>query len=170
MRERAVRPRTPRWLLLGAVLACLSVGIPLASAAPTEVSRDSYREAAEPICQANTAANERILAGVRTQVKQGKLAPAAASFARAATELRKTVGELKALPRPPADTARLSKWLGDLEVEAGLFRQIATLLKAGKKGPAEHLVAKLNSNAAKANDVVIPFEFHYCRLEPARFT
>jgi hypothetical protein len=153
-------------LAVAAALAALTVA--LASAA--EVTRTSYREAAEPICLANTQANERILAGVRTMVKQGKLAPAASRFGRAATELRKTVAELKALPRPPADTSRLSKWLGDVEVEAGLFGQIGSLLKAEKKRPAERMVAKLESNASKANNVVIPFEFHYCRLEPARFT
>jgi hypothetical protein len=156
-------------------IALLAVAVALAAltaalASGAEVSRTSYREAAEPICLANTQANERILAGVRTMVKQGKLAPAAARFVRAATELRKTLGELKALPRPPADTARLSRWLGDVEAEAGLFTRIGTLLRAGKKGPAERMVAKLESNASKANNVVIPFEFHYCRLEPARFT
>ncbi len=157
-------------------LACLLAALTLlgtlavAVAQGAEVTRDSYREAAEPICQSNTQANERILAGVRTMVKQGKLAPAASRFTRAAAALEKAIGELKVLSRPPADTARLSKWLGDVEVEAGLFGQIGTLLKAGKKSPAERMVAKLESNASKANDVVIPFEFHYCRLEPARFT
>jgi hypothetical protein len=161
--------RARRVIVLLAVAAALAA-LTAALASAAEVTRTTYREAAEPICQVNTQANERILAGVRTEVKQGKLAPAAASFARAATELRKTIGELKALPRPPADTARLSKWLGDVELEAGLFSRISTLLKAGKKGPAERMVAKLESNASKANNVVIPFEFHYCRLEPARFT
>jgi hypothetical protein len=149
-----------------ALLGALSVGI----ASGAEVTRAGYREAAEPICQANTQANERILAGVRTMVRQGKLAPAAARFARAAVALRTTIGELEALPRPPADSARLGRWLGDVRVEAGLFARIGTLLKVGKKATAERLVAKLNSNASKTNDVVIPFEFHYCRLEPARFT
>jgi hypothetical protein len=164
-----VAPGIRRVVGLIAIVALLG-GVIVAVAVAAEVTRTSYREAAEPICQANTQANERILAGVRTEVKQGKLAPAAASFSRAAAALRKAIGELKALPPPPADTARLSKWIGDVEVEAGLFGQIGTLLKAGKKAPAERMVAKLESNASKANNVVIHFEFHYCRLEPARFT
>jgi hypothetical protein len=31
-------------------------------------------------------------------------------------------------------------------------------------------VNKLTTEAAAANNVVIPFEFTYCRLEPSRFT
>jgi hypothetical protein len=164
-----VGPSSRRLACLLATLALLGA-LAVGAADGAEVTRTSYREAAEPICQANTVANERILAGVRTMVKQGRLAPAAARFARAAAALRATVGELGALPTPPADAARLRRWLGDVGVEAGLFSRIGTLLRAGKKAPAEHLVAKLNTNAGKANNVVIPFEFHYCRLEPARFT
>jgi hypothetical protein len=151
-------------------VALLAAALLAGGARAEEVTRASYREAAEPICQANTEANERILAGVRMMVKQGRLAPAAARFARAAAALRGTTGELATLPRPGADTARLARWLADVRVEAGLFARIGSLLRAGKKGPAEHGVAKLSSNAAKANDVVLPFEFHYCRLEPTRFT
>lgn len=162
-----MRPRAAFLALLAVVaLAAAATG----GAFAAEVTRTTYREAAEPICRADTAANERIFAGVRTMVRKGELAPAAARFTRAAAALRTAIGELEALPRPPADAARLSRWLGDVRVEAGLFTRVGTLLKAGKKGQAERLVAKLDSNASKADNVVIPFEFHYCRLEPARFT
>lgn len=154
------------------LLAALSLlgALTVAAAQAAEVTRASYREAAEPICQTNTQANERILAGVRTMVKQGRLGPAGSRFARASTALKKAVGELEALSTPPADTARLGRWLGDVRVEAALFGRIAGLLKADKKAQAERLVAKLDSDASKANNVVIAFEFHWCRLEPARFT
>jgi len=153
-------------LLCGAALL-----VPSAAPAPAaEVTRASYREAVEPICQANTQANERILAGVKQEVRAGKLRSAAARFSRAARSLKKTIGELKAVPPPPADRSRLSRWLGKVSVEAGLFEQVASKLRAGQKGEAEKLVVKLTNNANQANNQVLAFEFDYCRFEPTRFT
>lgn len=164
-----LRPRLGRAALVtvcGAVLLA-----PLAAPAlAAEVTRDSYREAVEPICRENTQANERILAGVKQEVRGGGLGPAAVRFAKAARALKATIGELKAVPPPPADRSRLSRWLGKVSTEAALFEAIAAKLRAGQKSQAEHLVVKLTSNAQQANDVVISFEFEYCRLEPARFT
>ena len=53
----------------------------------TEDERASYKEAVEPICKANTEANEKILKGVRQQVKQEMLKPAGAKFTKAAKAL-----------------------------------------------------------------------------------
>jgi hypothetical protein len=150
-----------------AVLLALAL---TATAFAAEVSRDEYKEAVEPICQSNTKANERILAGVRQEVKAGKLKPAAAKFAKAAGELKRTLKELEAVPRPAADEARLTKWFALVSEEAELFATAGKKLKAGDKAGAERLVAKLNSNANKANLEVIAFGFRYCRLEPAKFT
>jgi hypothetical protein len=163
------RSRAGHRVVLALTLAA-SLYFAAGSLAATEVTRDSYREAVEPICQTNTQANERILAGVRKEVKANKLAPAAAQFVRAATALKQTQRQLAAVPQPSADQAKLAKWLGAVKLEATLFEQIAAQLRAGKKGAAEHSVAKLTSNAAKANNQVIAFEFHYCRFEPSRFT
>lgn len=52
-----------------------------------ETSRDEYVEAVEPICRANTEANEKILAGVRSKVRSGTLNAAARQFASAARAL-----------------------------------------------------------------------------------
>ena len=52
------------------------------SALAAEVSRETYREAAEPICKTNTKANERILSGVRAKVKHNKLGAAGRSSPR----------------------------------------------------------------------------------------
>jgi hypothetical protein len=139
-------------------------------AAAAEVTRDSYREEVEPICQVNTEANERILKGVRAEVKADELKPASRQFAKAARALQGTVGELKAVPRPPADVARLSKWLAAVEEEASYFKRVADQLKAGKKSQAQRMVVRLTSNAQRADNMVLMFEFHFCRLEPSRFT
>lgn len=142
----------------------------VAAAFAAEVSRDEYKTAAEPICKTSAKANERILAGVRKEVKQGKLKTAAVKFAKAAKEQATTLKQLETLPRPVADEARLTKWLSYLKLEAELFATAGRKLKAGDKPGAEHVFAKLTPNANKANNQVLPFEFHYCRLEPQKFT
>ena len=153
--------------ILVALLAVLVLAI---AAGAEEATRESYREAAEPICKANTQANERILAGVRSEVRQGKLKAAARRFEKAGKALRATLAELKALPRPAADRDRLSRWFGLIDTEVGLFAKTARYLAAGNKRAAQGMVVRLEGVAARANNVVFPFEFEYCRFEPSRFT
>lgn len=161
--------RPLRWTVLASIATLIVAGA-VSSADAAETSRTEFREAAEPICKVDTKANERILAGVRAEVRKGRLGPAAASFARGATALKSALGQLEALPRPAADEARLSKWFATVKTEAGYFEAVSRKLEAGQKDPAERLVNKLSITATKANDQVLPFEFTYCRLEPSRFT
>lgn len=155
-----------RTLGLAAALVVAYASLALAA----ELTRSEYKEQVEPICQANTKANERILSGVRAEVKQGKLRLAATKFQKAATALKKTHRELAAVPQPTADEARLGKWLGYVETEAGLFNSAAKALKAGNKNKAESYVVKLTHNATLANSTVLSFGFHYCKLQPSKFT
>ena len=156
---------------IAVALCATAIFIPLSSLAfAGEVTRAGYREAVEPICKADTQANERIFAGVKQEVRQGKLKPAAVKFAKAARALKSAIAQIKKVPAPAADAARLSKWLGKVSNEAGYFEAVSRKLRAGDKAGAEHLVNKLTTEAGAANNVVIPFEFTYCRLEPSRFT
>ncbi|HET8565810.1 MAG TPA: hypothetical protein VFL77_04970 [Solirubrobacterales bacterium] len=158
--------------LAGAGLATcvLLTAFAVAAAGAEEVTRNSYREVVEPICRTDTKANERIFAGVRAMVRRDELKPAAARFEKAAKALRRAVSQLRAVPRPVADEARLAKWLRDLSVEVSLFGRVATKLRAGEKAAAERMVIRLTSQASRANSLVLPFEFRYCKLEPSRFT
>ncbi|MBS1890765.1 MAG: hypothetical protein JST59_05695 [Actinobacteria bacterium] len=142
----------------------------VATAFAAEVSREEYKEAAEPICKASAKANERILAGVRTEVKKGQLKTAAAKFAKASKEQAATLKELEALPRPSADEARLTKWFSYLKTEAELFATAGRKLKAGDKAGAQHVFTKLSLNINKANNQVLPFGFNYCRLNAAKLS
>jgi hypothetical protein len=151
-----------------AVAALVAVSASLAIAA--EISRDEYKAAVEPICKANTKANERILKGVRGEVRKGELKPAARQFAAAARALKKTRQELAAVPRPAADKARLSKWLGYIKAEVKLFEATARELKAGNKFAAERMAVLLTREAERANNEVVGFEFNYCHGEPSKFT
>lgn len=144
------------------------LAVPFAQA--TEVTRESYKEAVEPICKTNTQANERILKGVRKEVKEGQLKLAGTKFSKAATALKRTLTQLKAVPQPSADEAKLAKWLGYVSLEVSLFQKTAKELKAENKSGAQATVIRLTHNANQANNQVLGFEFHYCRFEPSKFT
>jgi len=153
--------------VFAAVLA-LALAAPLAFAA--EVSRTEYKAAVEPICKVNAKANERILKGVRKMVKQGKLRPAGTKFLKASAALRKTYVQLRAVPQPSADEARLAKWLKYVKKEADLFKSAGKALKAGNRGKAQRFVNKLTTNANQANAAVLVFSFRDCKFNPAKFT
>lgn len=150
------------------VMAWALLAVPFAQA--TEVTRESYKEAVEPICKTNAQANERILKGVRQQVKQGQLKPAGTKFAKAGSALQRTLTQLKAVEQPVADKTKLGKWLGYVALEVTYFQKTAKDLKAGNKSGAQAMVIRLTHNATQANNQVLGFEFHYCRFEPSKFT
>lgn len=148
-----------------AALACM-VSLAMAE----EVTRETYKAQVEPICQANTKANEKILAGVRSEVKEGKLKLAGTQFAKAAAALKKAYNQIKAVPQPPADEAKLTKWLKYVQQEVKLFEEGARALKANNKTLTQRVVARLTSTANLANSQVSSFGFRYCKLNPSKFT
>jgi hypothetical protein len=157
----------PRLLVAVALAALAGAAVP---AAAEEVTRDSYRDEVEPICKVNTEANERIFAGARAEVREGKYRAAARRFDRASRALKQTLARLRVVPRPPADESRLERWFREIKKEVVLFEATAAKLRAGNKFAAQRLVVRLIHQATAANSVVIPFQFRYCQLEPARFT
>jgi hypothetical protein len=155
-------------VLSAVVLALAMLAAPFAEAA--EVTRESYKEEVEPICKTNTEANEKILKGVRGKVKAGKLKAAATQFSKAGNALHKAIVQLKAVPQPTADEAKLAKWMKYVEEEEKLFFQTAKKLKEENKAGAQQMVIRLTHNANQANNQVLAFEFKYCRFEPSKFT
>jgi hypothetical protein len=133
-------------------------------------TRESYVAQVEPICKTNTKANERILAGAEKKVKQGKLEVAAGQFTQAASAFGKAVKQIKAVPQPVADQAKLSKWIGALEDETKLLSEIGKALKAGSKSKAQTLSVKLTHNGNVANNAVLGFEFDYCLIDSSHFS
>jgi hypothetical protein len=138
--------------------------------AEEEVTRDSYREAVEPICKTNKQASDRILSGVKDMVKKDKLAQASQAFAKAATALEKAQKQLAAVAQPPADAAKLTKWISEIKGEVALMKTISTKFKQGNKSKATSLAVKLQNNANKANNLVIAFQFNYCKIDPSKYS
>jgi hypothetical protein len=154
-----------------AALACAAAlaGAALGSTSPQQ-TREGYVAEVEPICKTNTKANERILAGVRREIKKGKLNLAAGQFRRASAAFGRAVKEIAAVPEPVADQTKLTKWLGYLEDETTLLGEIGKALKAGKKTRAQGLSVRLTHNGNLANTTVLGFEFNYCLIDSSRFS
>lgn len=155
-------------IVAAALCAVLLVSLPSALAAD-EPTRAEYKADVEPICKVNTKANENILAGVKGKVKQGKLKPAGRQFTRAATALKGTLRQLKAVPKPPADVDRLTEWLDRVDKQQVLLKEIGDALIAEKRRKAETLSVKLVSGARLTNAIVVSFGFNYCRFETSDF-
>jgi hypothetical protein len=160
----SVRTSSLARLTLAVVMALL-VAVPVALAD----ERSEYVEQVEPICKANTEANSRILKGVKDQVKQGQLVPAGKRFIRASGALGKTVTQIDKVPRPAADDAKLTKWIGYLKQEKTYLQQIGSALKSKDKYHAQKLAVQLNRNNNKANNTVISFPFKECRIDSSKF-
>jgi len=142
--------------------------VPLAAAA--ELTRDEYVTRVEPICKHNTEANKRIFAGAKEQVKAEQLKAASMHFTRAVGAFEKTIGQLRAVPQPPSDEAKLEKWIGYLQVESSYLGRIGKALAAEDKAKAQTLSVRLNRNSNLANNTVLSFGFDYCKIDPGRFS
>jgi hypothetical protein len=159
------RSRREVALLVG--LTAILLAAPLARA--EELTREEYVGRAEPICKANVEANKRIFEGAKQEVKEGELKKASKHFFRAATAFGKTIRQLKAVPKPSADEAKLNKWFGYLEAEEDFIRRIGAALAHEERHKAEAISVKLNRNSTRANNTVLGFGFDYCRIDPSRF-
>jgi hypothetical protein len=131
--------------------------------------RVAYKAQVEPICKRNREANERVLKGVKQNIRAAKLKLAATQFAKGATALKKARTQLAAVPKPASDSARLTKWLGYIKTEIELFEQVSKKLKAGDKRGAQRIALHLSPTVTKANNTVLPYEFRYCRVDTSQF-
>lgn len=152
-----------------AVLVATGALAALAVAAP-EQTRESYVTQVEPICKTNTQTNERLLGGVKKQVKEDKLKAAAGKVAAATASSAKTLKALKQVPQPAGDAAKLKKWFGFLEKEQTLLSELSKALKAENKSRTQLLTIKLTHNGNQANVAVLGFEFNYCLIPTSQFS
>lgn len=157
--------------LLAAAVALMLLAVPAAIAAEGEgeIDRKAYVERLEPICAANGKANSRILKGVKRQVQMGKLGPAGKRFIRASGALGRSVRQMGRVPKPAADTAKLSQWFRYLLKEKAFLQLIGKALKANNKFKAQKLAVNLNKNNNRANNTVIAFGFRQCRIDSSKF-
>lgn len=153
--------------VLGTLLLLLAAS--MAFGATLEEERLTYKDQVEPICKQNRQANERVLKGVKQNIQKGKLTLAGSQFAKAAAALKKARTQLAAVPKPAADNARLTKWLGYVKTEVELFEKVSKKLKAGDKHGAQRMTLQLTSTVNRANNTVLPYEFNYCKVQTSQF-
>jgi hypothetical protein len=157
----------------GAAGAAFLATVLLATAAMAvgaEPTRESYTAQVEPICKKNTESIERTLKGVRKQITKGELKAAAGKFTKAANAFEAATKQLEGVPKPVEDTAKLTKWIKQLETGTGLLRKISAALKADKKAKVSSYSAKLTTNSNVANSLVLGFDFDYCLVDSSKFT
>lgn len=162
----------------GVLTAVMSVAamalLPAAAASAEEApTRAQYVEQVEPICQANTEANRRILKNVKTKAHSkspSKVKEAGAQFIHASSAFGAAKVKIAAVPRPPADDARLLKWFKYLSVVKTDLRKLGEALKEGKKILAAHEQIRVERASNAANNVGFVFEFHSCHLSASNFT
>jgi hypothetical protein len=163
------RPRTMTLLSVLGAAAGLLLMSSMAFAATLEEERQAYKVQVEPICKQNREANERVLKGVKKNIKAGKLKLAATQFAKGAAALKKARTQLATVPKPAADSARLTKWLAYVKTEVELFERVSKKLKAGDEHGAQRMALQLTSTVNRANNTVLPYEFKYCHVQTSQF-
>ncbi len=153
-------------MMLSAVTVALTMVVPAFAA---EATPESFKEAAEPICKTNREANERVLDGARQNVQTGKLKKASGQLFAAAKALKRSRTQLLGVQKPAEDAARLTKWLNGIKTEVELLEATGRKLAKGEKNGALKMIIRLKSNANKTNNLVLDYEFRYCRINPSEF-
>jgi hypothetical protein len=151
------------------IIALLGLPPLQVSAAAAEPTRPEYVKTAEPICKANTLASQKILKGIRDDVRERKLKLAGAKFRRAARALSRTISQLENIPKPGPDEARLERWFTHLKGEVELLEKVAGRLRDGTTANVGKIVLELRHNANVTNNIVLTFGFEYCLIQPARY-
>lgn len=154
------------------LVASLVIATALLGAVPSiaaEATPETFKAAAEPICKTNREANEKVLDGARQNVQQGKLKKASRQLFAAAKALKRARAQLLGIPKPTADTARLTKWLKGIKTEIALLESTGRKLANGDKNGAMKMIIRLKSNANQTNNLVLDYEFRFCRINPSEF-
>lgn len=148
-------------------LAMLAVAIPAHAA--EEQTRESYVAQVEPICKRDKAAGEQILSGTKDDIKQGRLTLAGRQLIKASNRFGDTIRQLVAVPRPPADEAKLQKWFKFLRIVKTRLGTTGKLYKEGKELEATHESIRAEKSGNAANNVSFAFGFRECRLSRSRY-
>ena len=155
----------------GVAIATLAAALAIlaATAVAAAPARDEYVSELERVCKPDAEATRRVMKGARADIRAERLGRAAEKFGGATAIFGATVKEIAAVPRPPADMAKLGKWFGYLGKQASYLRQITAQLRADRPIQAQRLTARFIHNGNLANNVVLAFGFDYCSFKFSRY-
>jgi hypothetical protein len=138
-----------------------------ADAPPT---REGYVAQVEPLCQTTTEASKRVLTGVTHRIRKRRLKRAGGQFMHASRVFGGGIGRIVAVARPPADEARLLKWIKYLRIVKRRMFKLGRYLRGEERLRVTHEKIALERSANAANNVSFVFHFHYCRLSRSLFS
>jgi hypothetical protein len=168
MRCRASGSFRARRVVAAACLAAFALSaFAGASALPDQAE---YVSRLESICKPGVEETQRAVRGVRSDIRQERLAIAARKLSRAGRIFDGTVGAISSVLRPPADAAQLSKWFRYLRVQESYLRRAASALRSERIVRYQHNAVRFVHTGNLANDVVIAYRFNYCRFKFSRFS
>jgi hypothetical protein len=149
-------------------LGTLAATVALLAVAPTvhgeEQTRESYKAQVEPICAANREANERIMAGARRRVNKGEFELAGEQFIRVSASFGGLIKQIAAVPPPPADARRVSRWLHFMRLVKTRLRTVGKHYKDGDEIKAAHESILAERSGISANNISIVFKVRDCRF------
>jgi hypothetical protein len=166
--EASPGKRRRRWIAAAAVGAAL-LAIATAAAAAEAPTREKYVAQLEALCKPDAEATQRVMKGARADISAERLALAAEKFAGATSIFGSTVKRIAAVPRPPADAAKLGKWFGYLKAQESYLRQITAQLRADHAIKAQRLTARFIHNGNLANNASLIFGFNHCSFKFSRY-
>jgi len=157
-----------RWIAAAVSGLALLVTAPAAVAVEAP-SRTEYVTQLEGVCKPDAEATRVAMKGARADISAERLALAAGKFSKATSIFGGTVKEISAVPRPPTDAAKLTKWFGYLKAQESYLKRITAQLKADNPIQAQRLTARFIHNGNLANNTVLAFGFDYCSFKFSRY-
>ena len=133
--------------------------VPLAFA--EGITRNEYVAKVDPICKAYEL--KSVQPWTKSEGRQlGFIRRPARERAQEGRNLKNLYIDLRAVPQPKADEARLTRWLGYLRTGALLLDGESRAIWAGNPNRYRRLEAQIRHDATLANKVVSRFDFAYC--------
>ncbi len=164
-----VHGRRPAGLAIAAAMAVFLLVGGAVTAAADAPTRSEYVPRLEAICKPDAEATQRAMKGARTDIQQERFTTAAVKFGKAEKIFGSTIKQIAAVPRPPADAARLGQWFVYLKRQESYLGQITANLRAGRGIAAQRLISRFIHNGNLANHVVLAFGFDYCSFKFSRY-
>lgn len=161
------KSRRGGWVV--AALLAVALACPVVASAAEAPTRDEYVTQLETLCKPDAEATQRAMKGARGDVNAERLSVAAGKFGKATSIFGSTVKTISAVPRPPADAAKLNKWFGYLKAQESYLGQITAQFRADHAIKAQRLTARFIHNGNLANSVVLAFGFDYCGFKFSRY-
>lgn len=143
------------------LLATLAVA-PLAGG--EEQTRETYKAAVEPLCQANRTANERIMQGAQRRINKREFALVGEQFVRVSESFGGLVEQLAGVPAPAADAHRVERWFEQMRLLRKRLRTVGKYYKEGEEIKAAHESILAERAGIGANNISIVFKVRYCRF------